>query len=93
MDALTTIGIGKTLGSVIESHDMSGMFREDFMRIRICINTTQPLCRGRKVNLSQGKIGWISFKFENGKYKTVSLPMMVFVVITIGKIRIRIGFN
>ena len=28
-----------------------------------------------------------------GTYKTVSLPMMVFVVITIGKIRIRIGFN
>ncbi|KAL0014225.1 hypothetical protein SO802_001294 [Lithocarpus litseifolius] len=64
MDAPTTIAIGETRGTVIESHDVSSMFGEDFMCIRICIDTTQPLCRGRKVNLCQGKIGWISFKYE-----------------------------
>ena len=53
MDASTTIGIGETLGTIIESHDVSSMFGEDFMHIRIHIDTTQPLCRGRKVNLSQ----------------------------------------
>ena len=42
------------------------------------------------------EVNWGSLPNLNGidgTYKTVSLPMMVFVVITIGKIRIRIGFN
>ncbi|KAL0013013.1 hypothetical protein SO802_000082 [Lithocarpus litseifolius] len=64
MDAPTTIGNGKTLGTVIELHDVSSIFGEDFMHIRINIDTTQPLCKVQKLNLGQGKIGWISFKYK-----------------------------
>uniref|UniRef100_A0A2N9FFZ2 Reverse transcriptase domain-containing protein n=1 Tax=Fagus sylvatica TaxID=28930 RepID=A0A2N9FFZ2_FAGSY len=34
------------------------------MRIRVSIDITKPLCRGRKAKLERGRETWISFKYE-----------------------------
>ena len=35
-----------------------------FMRIRVLVDTSQPLCRGRKICLEDGTVGWVRFKYE-----------------------------
>lgn len=47
----------------------SGAAEEDyedshFMRVRVRIDITKPLCRGRKIGPSDGKEGWVNFKYE-----------------------------
>ena len=34
------------------------------MRVRVRVDVTQPLCRGRVVNLEEGGSTWVSFKYE-----------------------------
>jgi len=34
------------------------------MRIRVRVNTTLPLCRGRIFTLDNESKGWVSFKYE-----------------------------
>ena len=36
----------------------------NFMRVRVNIDITKPLCRGRKLALSNGDESWVSFKYE-----------------------------
>ena len=38
--------------------------RGNVMRIRVTVNTTLPLCRGRVFTLEDGSKGWASFKYE-----------------------------
>lgn len=35
------------------------------MRMRVIIDISQPLCRGRQVSFDDGSEGWISFKYEH----------------------------
>ena len=35
-----------------------------FMQVRIAIDITQPLCRGRIISLEDGQKHWISFKYD-----------------------------
>ena len=35
-----------------------------FVRVRVRVDTTQPLCRGRVVDLEEGGRVWVSFKYE-----------------------------
>ena len=35
-----------------------------FVRVRVRVDVTQPLCRGRVVNLEEGDSTWVSFKYE-----------------------------
>ena len=35
-----------------------------FVRVRARVDVTQPLCRGRVVNLEEGGRVWVSFKYE-----------------------------
>ena len=34
------------------------------VRVRVKVDVTQPLCRGRLVNLEEGDRVWVSFKYE-----------------------------
>ena len=36
----------------------------NFFRIRVSVDITKPLCRGRRIALASGKEGWVSFKYE-----------------------------
>ena len=35
-----------------------------FMRVRVLVDVSQPLCRGRVICLEDGKELWVSFKYE-----------------------------
>ena len=57
--------IGSTLGKVefVEESTKCDS-RGCCMRVGININITQPLCKGRLVNIRGPKPQWISFKYE-----------------------------
>ena len=57
--------IGTTIGSV-ESVDANekGFCLGSFMRVRVMIDISHPLCRGRKVRLGDSSQFWVDFKYE-----------------------------
>jgi hypothetical protein len=65
MNHETASALGGTLGvveKVVESEEERG--REGCMRVRVKVDISKPLCRGRKARLLAGKETWISFKYE-----------------------------
>ena len=36
----------------------------NFMRLRVAVDISKPMCRGRKITMANGKEGWVSFKYE-----------------------------
>ena len=58
-------GIGNSLGRVEKFLDHEGFAGGgSYVQIRIHIDCTKPLCRGRRTRLGGGQVGWISFKYE-----------------------------
>lgn len=57
--------LGASLGQV-EPYSMAGEEQsgENNPRVRVHLDITKPLCRGRKVRLGKGKSGWLTFKYE-----------------------------
>ena len=45
--------------------DTSEMVEGSFMRVRVVVDITKPLCRDRRVMWDQSSEGWISFKYEH----------------------------
>ena len=56
--------ISETLGIVISYEHTSDMIGGNFMHVRVAIDITLLLCRGRKVAFDDGSAGWIAFKYE-----------------------------
>lgn len=52
------------LGTVIPRTNPSENEGESFMRIRVFIDVTVPLCRGRLVTVGGSEKVWVSFKYE-----------------------------
>ena len=42
--------IGKTIGSVIKLKDLGEMLGANFMRVRVIVDVSKRLCRGRKIS-------------------------------------------
>ena len=59
-----TFSLGETLGIVTKSKDVSEMSGGNFMRVRVAVDITKPLCWERKVTWDQSKKGWVSFQYE-----------------------------
>ncbi len=62
----TASALGDTLGvveKVVESDEERG--QEGCIRVREKLDVSQPLCRGRKARLVDGKETLISFKYEH----------------------------
>lgn len=63
------MGVAKDIVSVVGEVAMSEESNEDyegsqFMRVRVFVNITKPLCRGKKIGLNDGEDSWVSFKYE-----------------------------
>ena len=57
--------IGKVCGQVYQGLcEWGNQDGSTFMRIRVGVNTSKPLCRGRKIRHADGEVGWVSFKYE-----------------------------
>ena len=53
------------VGTVIESILREELYEgSNFLRIRVGVDATKPLCRGRRITLRSGKESWVSFKYE-----------------------------
>ena len=65
MNAVVCGKIGSTLGKVKQVEELEeGCGGGNFMRVRVLVDVTQPLCRGRKVGLGSAQDAWVSFKYE-----------------------------
>lgn len=56
-------GLCSSIGEVCSS-DFSVMEGGDHVRVRVILDISKPLCRGRKISLDGGNTGWVSFKYE-----------------------------
>ena len=66
MNMQTASDIVSTAGEVIlGSSDDEEFEGGNFMRVRVSIDITKPLSRGRKVEFSNGEVSWVSFKYES----------------------------
>ena len=43
------MSIGETIGTVVKPKDVGEMRGGNFMRVRVEVDITKPLCRGRKI--------------------------------------------
>ena len=63
------LGVAKDIFSMVgkvincEAEDEEYM-RGNFIRVRVNVDITKPLCRGQKLGLSNGEESWVSFKYE-----------------------------
>ena len=64
LDIPMAIQIGKTNGVVSCHRREAEMIAGDFLRIRVKVDVSKPLCRGRKVVLDNEKEVWVAFRYE-----------------------------
>lgn len=59
------VEIGETIGPVTVSRDVAKMKGGGtFMRVRVNVDISKPLCRGRKVTFDDDLENWVSFQYE-----------------------------
>nr|XP_023897161.1 uncharacterized protein LOC112009046 [Quercus suber] len=58
------IQICEATGTILSSEDSLDIDGGNFIRVRVQVDISQPLCRGRLINLEDGKEHWVSFKYE-----------------------------
>ena len=56
--------ICSSIGSIIHPPGVSDEIGGGFIRVRVSIDISQPLCRGRLITLDDGKEHWVAFKYE-----------------------------
>ena len=54
----TAFSIGETIGSVIKPKDLGEMLGANFMRVRVIVDVSKPLCKGRKISWDANCEGW-----------------------------------
>lgn len=64
MSKETAKEIGETIGPLIPPRDASEWKGGTFICVRVRIDTTRPLCRGRRVSFEEGSERWVSFQYE-----------------------------
>ena len=64
LDPEVAIEIGETIGTVIPSEHAKEMVGGDFLRVRVEIDVSKPICRGRKIAINTDEFIWVAFKYE-----------------------------
>uniref|UniRef100_A0A7N2LGK0 Zinc knuckle CX2CX4HX4C domain-containing protein n=1 Tax=Quercus lobata TaxID=97700 RepID=A0A7N2LGK0_QUELO len=54
----------EVVGEVCKNIDEGETDGGSFLRMKVTIDVSKPLCRGRRISLSQGEQSWVSFKYE-----------------------------
>ena len=55
------LSLGAMLGTVIKPADNSKLQGGNFVLVRVVVDTSKPLSRGRLVSWDQDKEGWVSY--------------------------------
>lgn len=58
------ISLRESLGKVIIPKDTVEMRGGNFMRVRVTIDISEPICWGRRVTFDENNDGWVSFMYE-----------------------------
>lgn len=58
------LSLGESLGRVSKPRDTSEMKGGNFLRVRVTIDVSKPLCCGRRVDFDDDNEGWVSFMYE-----------------------------
>ena len=56
--------ICETIGTVSRPADNTKVEGDGFIRVRVKVDISKPLCRGRVISLENGRELWVSFKYE-----------------------------
>ncbi|XP_030923483.1 uncharacterized protein LOC115950424 [Quercus lobata] len=56
--------IGETIGPVIKSNDSMEMKGGTFMRVKVMVDVTRPLCQGRRICFNEEAEGWVALQYE-----------------------------
>ena len=65
MNPSATCAIGSNISVVQEGlKEWGTQDGSSFMRIRVLVDTSKPLCWGSKICGDDGNVGWIRFKYE-----------------------------
>ena len=59
-----TLKISNVIGEVSRPKKFKGVDRGNFLQLKVSIDLSLPLCRGRLISLKDGKQIWVSFKYE-----------------------------
>ena len=60
----TAYEIGNSLGEVSKAAQVGELIGGDFLRVRVAVNVSRPLNRGRKVLLGKDGKVWVTFRYE-----------------------------
>ena len=64
MNKTVTVKLCEVVGAVCQSSDEGETDGGSFLRMKVVIDISKPLCRGRLISLSKGEQSWVSFKYE-----------------------------
>lgn len=56
--------MGQSLGTIKMSKDEPEWRGGNFLWVRVAIDVSKPLCRGRRVDFDEDNEGWVSFRYE-----------------------------
>ena len=56
--------ICETIGTVSRPADNTEVEGDGFIRVRVKVDVSKPLCHGRVISLENGRELWVSFKYE-----------------------------
>ena len=56
--------ICETVGTILSLKDVPNCDGGSFIRVRVLVDISQPLCCGRLITVEDGKEHWVSFKYE-----------------------------
>lgn len=59
-----TLSIGETIGQVSRPKDDGEMKGGNFMRARVEVDITKPLCKGKKISWDQSGESWAAFMYK-----------------------------
>lgn len=56
--------ICKPVGDILRPNEDAEWDGGSFIRVRVLIDISHPLCIGRLITLEDGEVHWVSFKYE-----------------------------
>ena len=71
LDPETEVELGETIGQVSPSVNSKEMIGGDFLQIRVEVDVSKNLCRGRTIVLENDREIWVSFNMKNSQISVI----------------------